>query len=321
MKNYYKTLRVNSTATLGEIKHSFRALAHQFHPDKNNGNLYTSEIFVEIKEAYDLLSDGFKRQKYDVEFEKYFPHYYNDYDNTETKSETLNVEEINFIFSELNKFKTADYENIVLEELQKSLKECKEKLTSLKQKQNIKYSSYLDVSSTVVRNAMEIAENLLNDLIKNCLVRPDDLFKKFTPAARTQAVLTWLNDIFKHIITPLENFEMNEVTKEIYLLKKQYYTELKTDFEKKTSQKETGKGCYIATMAYGNYNNYNVLILRYYRDNILETKIFGKQLIKLYYFVSPYLVKVLKDNDIANRVIRSVLNKFVGHIKKRCCLP
>ncbi len=317
MINYYKTLRINSTATLEEIRHSFRILAHQYHPDKTNGDKSSSDMFVEIKEAYDTLSDTHKRQQYDSVFKQYYNNYYSEYENTETESEVVNIEEINFIFFELKKFKADNYENISLEALQESLISCKAKLTTLKQSNVIKYDSYLDTSSTVVRNALEIAERILNNLIQNCILTPDDLFKKIPPVARIQAVLNWLEDIIKCVISTLENFDMNQTTKEIYSLKKQYYLELKNDFNKKTSEKESGKGCYIATMVYGDYNHHNVLVLRYYRDHILEKKIFGKQLIKLYYLISPHLVSFLKGHRFANKVIRQFLNHQVNRIKSK----
>lgn len=110
---------------------------------------------------------------------------------------------------------------------------------------------------------------------------------------------------------------MNDYTKEIYDLKKDYYQELKVEFEKKISKHEAGKGCYIATMVYGDYNDYNVLILRYYRDNILQKNIFGKKMIKLYYIVSPLLIKILKNNHFVTRIIKNHLDKMTRRIKEK----
>lgn len=63
-KDYYKILEVHTNATQHEIKKSFRRLAIQHHPDKNNGNVISEAKFKEIQEAYRTLSDEKKRQEY-----------------------------------------------------------------------------------------------------------------------------------------------------------------------------------------------------------------------------------------------------------------
>jgi len=64
-KDYYNTLGVSKTATQEEIKKAFRKLARKHHPDVNPGNEAAAEKFKEISEAYEVLSDPEKRQKYD----------------------------------------------------------------------------------------------------------------------------------------------------------------------------------------------------------------------------------------------------------------
>ncbi len=63
MKDYYKTLGIQKGASKDEIKKAFRKLAHEHHPDKNQGN---DAKFKEINEAYTVLSDDQKRQRYDT---------------------------------------------------------------------------------------------------------------------------------------------------------------------------------------------------------------------------------------------------------------
>ncbi len=64
-KDYYKVLGVERTATADEIKKAFRRLARKHHPDVNPNDKSAEKRFKEINEAYEVLSDPEKRQKYD----------------------------------------------------------------------------------------------------------------------------------------------------------------------------------------------------------------------------------------------------------------
>ena len=79
--------------------------------------------------------------------------------------------------------------------------------------------------------------------------------------------------------------------------------------------KSNNGGCYIATMAYGDYNHPQVLILRKFRDEKLSSSAFGRWFIKTYYHYSPKLVEQLKNSKRINRSIRSTLNLIIKLIK------
>ena len=64
-------------------------------------------------------------------------------------------------------------------------------------------------------------------------------------------------------------------------------------------------------MAYGSYDHPQVIILRNYRDGVLNRSILGRLFIKIYYYSSPKLVKKLKDNVFINRMIRKILNHLI----------
>lgn len=61
-RDYYEVLGVRRTASDDEIKKAFRKLAVKYHPDKEGGS---EEKFKEINEAYEVLKDKQKRQRYD----------------------------------------------------------------------------------------------------------------------------------------------------------------------------------------------------------------------------------------------------------------
>lgn len=63
-KDYYKVLGVSPDASQDEIRQAYRKLARKFHPDMNK-TAGSEETFKEINEAYEVLKDPAKREKYD----------------------------------------------------------------------------------------------------------------------------------------------------------------------------------------------------------------------------------------------------------------
>jgi len=64
-KDYYKVLGVDKKASQDDIKKAYRALAIQYHPDKNPDNKAAEEKFKQANEANEVLGNVEKRKKYD----------------------------------------------------------------------------------------------------------------------------------------------------------------------------------------------------------------------------------------------------------------
>jgi molecular chaperone DnaJ len=64
-RDYYEVLGVTRTVTVEEIKKSYRKLAMQYHPDRNPGDGEAEIRFKEVTEAFEVLSDPQKRERYD----------------------------------------------------------------------------------------------------------------------------------------------------------------------------------------------------------------------------------------------------------------
>ena len=87
MKDYYRILEVEPISTHEVIKTNFRRLAKVYHPDISKSNL-TADKFIEITEAYEVLSDATKRDKYNF--------YYNNAQNNQQDNESVFQEWENF---------------------------------------------------------------------------------------------------------------------------------------------------------------------------------------------------------------------------------
>jgi hypothetical protein len=101
-----------------------------------------------------------------------------------------------------------------------------------------------------------------------------------------------------------------------------YWKDVRAAQAKSTAKKvgstisKASDGCYIATMAYGDYDHPQVMELRRFRDDFLSKTVIGRSFIKFYYRYSPSLVEKLKNRQSINLIIRKGLDQFIKTIKK-----
>ncbi len=70
MQNYYVVLGISKGADLGRIKKAYRSVVKKYHPDVARTQ-ESKERFLEIREAYDTLTDEARKRQYDVELERH----------------------------------------------------------------------------------------------------------------------------------------------------------------------------------------------------------------------------------------------------------
>ncbi len=129
MKNYYEILEVNKKASKEVIEKAYKVLVKKYHPDlnKNGKGISNEQKIKEINEAYDVLSNDFLREQYDLEIEKQMakknviPRTKETSSNTQNRQtkEKAEVEQIN---ENMKKHKVGSFSGIIalLKELYKS---------------------------------------------------------------------------------------------------------------------------------------------------------------------------------------------------------
>jgi len=101
--DYYKTLGIDNTSNLKQIKEAYRNLAFQYHPDKNRQNPDTAEKMKDINEAYAVLSDKTKRAHYDSMRQQFGSSAYGQFRENYSEHDIFRGSDINSVFEEMAK--------------------------------------------------------------------------------------------------------------------------------------------------------------------------------------------------------------------------
>ncbi|MDR6561269.1 MULTISPECIES: CFI-box-CTERM domain-containing protein [unclassified Arcicella] len=175
---------------------------------------------------------------------------------------------------------------------------------------------YLGFSSRIASDAQGMCVSEINKLQEKFSNTYDDAIK----VAAILLLKERVNEAWD-ITTTIGSMDMRQDFRTRYIQNRTSLSNLKAQFEALNIARETssggssGSGCYIATMAYGYYDHPQVIILRQFRDEVLDKSAFGKWFIKTYYNYSPKLVEKLRNKKVVNSIIRKTLNQFIKLIK------
>jgi len=175
----------------------------------------------------------------------------------------------------------------------------KPKLINIKNALGSTDNLYLEISSAIASNAqgmiVTVVNQAQNDFLRNKNIHE---FKNI------------INEAYNGI-TAISSLDMLPNIRAQFLKNR----EVITGFKNQVNTATTGSSCYIATMAYGNYDHPQVMVLRQFRDEVLTKSQFGTWFIKKYYHYSPKMVEKMKNKKVLNTLIRKGLNQFIKLIK------
>jgi len=250
-------------------------------------------------------------------------------DKPERQKQKEIADDLQFITSKLERFHNLSNSIANAKDL---VDICKPKLMNVKNTLGSTDDFYLKICSAVVNNAQGMLVAVVNEAqegFKNYQslggLRTPDFYMdsqgkmqfKQSKSISLSELSTIVNSAYD-VTTSMQSIDM------IYDLKQQFQKNRETlagiknqiNSATRTSSSSSGSGgCYIATMAYGDYDHPQVIILRQFRDNVLDRSSLGKWFIKTYYHYSPKLVERLKNRRLINDIIRRVLNQFIKIIK------
>lgn len=83
------------------------------------------------------------------------------------------------------------------------------------------------------------------------------------------------------------------------------------------NQQQAKQGCYIATAVYESYNCPEVWVLRRFRDNVLALSWYGRLFIKVYYQISPYIVKKCGKSKLLKLIVKPTLDEWIKRLNRK----
>lgn len=121
-------------------------------------------------------------------------------------------------------------------------------------------------------------------------------------------------------IERVHHFDQESDEEETYqpsVVPKQSYPQPPRAYYPRGGYNQRKSGCYVATCIYGSYDCQEVWVLRRYRDTKLASSWYGRTFIRLYYAVSPSLVKVFGRFKWFHKLIKPKLDKLVSDLREQ----
>jgi len=173
---------------------------------------------------------------------------------------------------------------------------CTKELATLKLEVGIKDKLYKDSASKIIR----LSTNLLTTWVKECS-------NVMHVPIQGMRLGNTLFDVCFLTINEIDKIETDDNTKS-------WFNDFKISFYKLKVVSQPKSGCYIATMAYGNYNHPQVVVLRNFRDKYLLTSSIGKYFVKFYYLLSPKFVTICNNNIFLKRMSKIALDFLIKYV-------
>ena len=196
--------------------------------------------------------------------------------------------------------------NYTTSDIQNFISECQPDLLSIGRKLGANTSTYIKISSVIV--SVAVAVNAVIDIVNKA--------QQFASLTHNPGDLVWMVMSSVSVMKSIGQLTMDNECREYY--QKNYNTlcNIHNQLTPKPQPSSSSGGCYIATMAYGDYDHPQVMVLRHFRDSYLSKREWGQKFINFYYANSPRWVETLKGHKRINSLIREILDSFVYIWKK-----
>jgi DNA-directed RNA polymerase subunit RPC12/RpoP len=185
----------------------------------------------------------------------------------------------------------------------------------LKAQQALEYDNDTDKAAKYYREALELKPNDYKALWGAFLCEIDAI----TYANNRRGYVQVPGDIPQNTQNAINRFGNRAYSNAPDEVKPYYQSQIQNIQNRLMRQPETKekKGCYIATAVYGSYDCPEVWVLRRYRDYDLDKNIFGKLFIRIYYAISPTVVKLFGKKEWFNKFWKKRLDNKVLRLKNK----